>query len=355
MEEDGFSEDEIATPKKGLIANLFDGNGSNREKWLNVILAIVILEYLRLLYIDIKSLGYVLSGQGYPFRMVYFGSYADLLYLPIVYYIFYKRRRWGWIALFVVKLITIEPTLLYYFNDYLPTSGADIFPYFLLTIPINIFILLYLWKPAVSSIFKVNDKIKWLTLLSVVLILALLTIFGNHNYPPDRNSITENLTKTAGKDQEDTTGKPRPKLLALIKATGRKPVDTTYMRTGFYFLAEKSEGIDMRLENSNEIYTLSRLPFASVKNVSEANLEKSHLDGKDYMELIMTLDKKGTNDLEKGTGNPLHPKIAVVVANRLLYVLENATSVKSGIMSVLLDGYSGQEMEAMLDSVKNKR
>jgi len=355
MAEDGFSEDEIAAPKKGLLANIFDRSTPNREKWLNVVLAIVILEYLHLLYIDIKSIGYILSGQGYPFRMVYFGSYADLLYLPFVYYIFYKRMRWGWIALFVVKLSTIEPALLYYFNDYLPASKADIFPYFLLTIPINIFILLYLWKPAVSSIFRVNDKTKWLTVLSVVLILTLLTFFGNHNYHTNRNSITENLTNTAGKNQEDTAGKPRPKFLALIKATGRKPVDTTYMRTGFYFLAEKNEGIDMRLEKSNEIYTISRLPFASVINISEANLEKSHLDGKDYMELIMTFDKKGTNDLAKGTGNPLHPKIAVVVANRLLYVLENATSVKSGIMSVLLDGYSGQEIEAMLDSIKNKR
>ena len=132
-----------------------------------------------------------------------------------------------------------------------------------------------------------------------------------------------------------------------------KLIDSTYMRTGFYFLAEK--GISMHLDKSNEIYTISPSPFASVENVIKTKIEKTQLKNGDYTELCMTFDKIGTENLTEGTGNPLHPKIAVVVANHLLYVVENTTSIKTGVMCVGLVGYSEKEMEEMRHSVDIKR
>jgi hypothetical protein len=168
-----------------------------------------------------------------------------------------------------------------------------------------------------------------------------------------RSSNAENQVDTAGKKTAGTTSAPR--LLALIKATEQKPISSTYIPTGFYFLAEKGKGIDMRKEQSAEIYTISLVPFASVENIIKTKFEKTHLKNGDYTELCMTFDNKGTKDLAKGTGNPSHPKIAVVIANRLLYVVENTTSIKTGIMCVGLIGYSEQEMEKMRDSVDIKR
>ncbi|MDB4920049.1 MAG: hypothetical protein JWQ54_2032 [Mucilaginibacter sp.] len=350
-------EDELATPKKGLLANIFKVSSYNHEKWLNIILAIAVFEYLHLLYTDIKMFDHILNGQDYLYRMTYVLSYLDLLCLPFVYYMFYKRMRWGWIALFGIKLFTIEPSLLFYFNEYWPVEhGIGLLTYSLLIIFLDIPILIFLWKQEISSIFKVNSKTKRLTFLSIVFMLVLLTCVGQYNRAnyAEIKSNTENQTETAGKPSDTTTGPP-PKLLTLIKARHEKPIDTTYMPTGFYFLAEKGKGIDMREEKSDEIYTISPLPFASVKNISKVKFEKVQLREGEYTELCMTFDDTGTKNVAKGTGNPQHPKIAVIIANRLLYVVENRTSIKTGIMCVALLGYSEKEMEEMRNSIDIKR
>jgi hypothetical protein len=132
-------------------------------------------------------------------------------------------------------------------------------------------------------------------------------------------------------------------------------IDTRYMSTGFYFLAEKGKGVNMRRERSDEIYTISPLPFASVENLSKTELKKKHLKDGDYTELCMMFNNKGTKDLAEGTGNPLHPNIAIIIANKLLYVVENTTSIKTGVMCVGLVGYSEQEMKKMKISADNKR
>ena len=138
-------------------------------------------------------------------------------------------------------------------------------------------------------------------------------------------------------------------------ATANASSGTANMRTGFYFLAEKGKGIAMHKEQSDEIFTLSPVPFASVDNISSTKMEKSHLRDGDYTELCVTFDKKGTADLAAGTGNPLQPRIAVVIAGKLLYVVENRTSIRTGIMCVGLVGYSEQQMQDMRDAVDHKK
>jgi len=143
--------------------------------------------------------------------------------------------------------------------------------------------------------------------------------------------------------------------VSVTNITGKKIADTTYMPTGFYFLVPESKGINKRVEKSETAYTIASSPFASVKNISKVKLETTHLKGTFDTELCLTFDEKGTKDLEEGTGNPMHPKIAVVIANKLLYVVENTSKIKTGIMCIALIGYSEQEMETMRHSVENKR
>jgi len=166
--EESFSKDEIVTPKQGMLINIFKGN--KQENWLTAILAIAVFEYLHLIYSDIK-----LSESVYPIRMITLFSYIDLLYWPFVFYMFYKRMRWGWILLFGIKLFTIVPSLLFYYKEYLPIDGVNLFSYLLLTILLDISILIFLWQPDISRIFKVNKRIKMLTVSSIVLMLVLLT------------------------------------------------------------------------------------------------------------------------------------------------------------------------------------
>ena len=137
--------------------------------------------------------------------------------------------------------------------------------------------------------------------------------------------------------------------------SGNKRIDTAYMYTGYYFLTEGPGGVNMKKENSDEIYTISKVPFASVNNIVKAELEQNKLDGKTYNNLCMTFDAEGTKDLEEGTGNPRHPQIAIVIANKLLYVVDNNVNFTTGMMCVALVGYFKMEMEMMLQAVLDKK
>jgi preprotein translocase subunit SecD len=155
----------------------------------------------------------------------------------------------------------------------------------------------------------------------------------------------------------DHSSKKQPHFSAShsIDTLGNKKADTTYMYTGYYFLTEVQDGIKMKKENSNEIYSIAKVPFASVNNIVKAELEQTKVNGEIYNELCMTFDAKGTKDLEEGTKNPLHSQLAVVIANKLLYVADNNVKSEIGIMCVALVGYSEQEMQIMRQAIVNKK
>jgi hypothetical protein len=141
----------------------------------------------------------------------------------------------------------------------------------------------------------------------------------------------------------------------LIDSSWVKNIDTNYMHTGFYFLTVEKNGIRKRQEKSDEIYIIAPKPFASVDNIIKTKLEKNRLDnGEVYTELCLTFDAKGTKDLKEGTGNYLHPKMAVVIANKLLYIVDNNVNIKTGVMCIGLVDYSEEEMETMQKAVDNK-
>src|SRR5688500_8847520 len=108
--------------------------------------------------------------------------------------------------------------------------------------------------------------------------------------------------------------------------------DSSYVFTGFYFLADEGQGIKMQKDHSDEVYNISKNPFVSIKNILRATAQKNVIQGRDTYGVTIVLDNPGTKDLEQGTGDPSHPYIAVVIANRLLYIVENTSQIKTGIM-----------------------
>ncbi len=56
--------------------------------------------------------------------------------------------------------------------------------------------------------------------------------------------------------------------------------------------------------------------------------------------LTLDFDEKETQDYIKATGNPSYPFMAVVIANRLLYVVENKEKMTNGNVTILIDGYT---------------
>lgn len=143
-----------------------------------------------------------------------------------------------------------------------------------------------------------------------------------------------------------------PLILLLPVMSYKSP---SYMRTGFYYLAEPSHGVRMQKAHSNEIYSVARSPFASVDHISRTELSRQNCDGTKTVALCMIFDPEGTKDIQRGTGNPLHPKIAVIIANKLLYVVDNSTRIEKGVMCILVDEYSEQEIAAMQKAIEEKK
>jgi preprotein translocase subunit SecD len=151
------------------------------------------------------------------------------------------------------------------------------------------------------------------------------------------------------------------KLRPIDQHTQLSEIDTTYLRTGFYYLADGEDGIVKKCESDEKIYTLSKTPFASVDDVSDTELKWEKIEGKTYPELCLHFNEKGKQALAEGTGNPLHPQIAAVIAGKLLYVVDNRPESKTtgGTMCVYIIGsgvgISGLEVEAMKRAVDEKR
>ena len=131
--------------------------------------------------------------------------------------------------------------------------------------------------------------------------------------------------------------------------------DSFYVFTGFYFLADNEQGIKMRKDHSNEVYNISRNPFVSIKNILRAAAQKNVIQGHDTYGVTIVLDNAGTKAFEQGTGNSAHPYVAVVIANRLLYVVENTSKIKTGIMQIALVDYSEKEVNDMIEAITQKR
>jgi len=128
----------------------------------------------------------------------------------------------------------------------------------------------------------------------------------------------------------------------------------TYVTTGFYFLAAGDSGITMRKDFSNEVYTLADKPFIGVNNFKNARVQKSKDEQGVYSLLNIVLDDAGASKLKEVTGNPAYPQIAVVIANRLLYVVQNKGKVTTGVMNIIVDDYSDEEMKEMLRAISRK-
>jgi len=140
----------------------------------------------------------------------------------------------------------------------------------------------------------------------------------------------------------------------IINSSDTSKVDSSYVRTGFYFLTDIGKAIKMHMDHSNQDFYISQKPFVSVKNILRVNAQKNIIDGRTTWGVTLVLDNQGTKDLEEATGNSIYPKIAIVMANRLLYVVENSSKIKTGIMQIILIDYNQNEVDEMVNAISNK-
>lgn len=141
------------------------------HRWVNVIVTISALQYLQVLYNDIRVLDNVIRNQNFRFRSVFLGSYFDLLFLPIAFYLFYKRRRWGWIFILVTNSFTIFLSLAYFFLYYIHVADSA-FPFFLFKTLLSTIFVFALWKPKIRLLYNIDNKTGLLTVFVTAIMLV---------------------------------------------------------------------------------------------------------------------------------------------------------------------------------------
>lgn len=140
----------------------------------------------------------------------------------------------------------------------------------------------------------------------------------------------------------------------LYSAADTAALRSIYMPTGFYYLTD-NDGVRMVKEHTLQVYNLNRLPFASVEQVARYHVEKRPSGNEIFASLVLEFDKEGTQSLLEGTGNPVYPYVAVVIANRLLYVVKNEAKIKRGVMTISLVGYTDAQIEEMVKAIYQKK
>ncbi|HET7002213.1 MAG TPA: hypothetical protein VFI33_12915 [Puia sp.] len=166
-------------------------------KWINLFLVFIALEYLRAIFVKIRYIIHTIqfltrenrngfervSRDSYIFFSIFF-EIAYIIYIPVLFYLLYKKRRWGWMLLFADQLISFLLSIgnSYYFFKYqsvMTTQAAS----WLFWIFLRGVFVYFLWQDKVSSYFNVPRQIKEkIVMASILLCLAYLAVLKIYFY-----------------------------------------------------------------------------------------------------------------------------------------------------------------------------
>jgi hypothetical protein len=158
------------------------GSSIKAGKWLNLFLTLVAVQYLWYLFKAIKHFIQFYQYESLGFDLVMFSDYIILLYVPLVFYLLYKRKRWGWILLFADNLVSaffllcILPFQFVHNDTVRGNIASDLWTLF-----ISIAFVAFLWREDIASYCGVDsmDKKKYayrISILAVILSAGLLCL-----------------------------------------------------------------------------------------------------------------------------------------------------------------------------------
>jgi hypothetical protein len=144
-------------------------------KWLNILLLLVVLDYLWILYDTIRDVVLYLRCAYCEFDLSFFlFSLLGIVYVPFIFYLLLKRKRWGWILLFadsgITALSRLNQMLLLFKYQGVPVGSTTTF---IVAILIKVGFLIFLWRKEISDYFNVSIKAKQYTLIFLIFVTVL--------------------------------------------------------------------------------------------------------------------------------------------------------------------------------------
>ncbi len=134
------------------------------RQWLTYLLLVIGLQYVWTLFGMVKKVIRLLNREN--FFWVDYIDFVSVLYVPFIFYLLFKKRRWGWILLFADNIATLIMSLsqTYIFFKYQDVHHGSTTS-FLFPILIRAAFAYFLWTDAIAVLFCVNTRTKKRTAL----------------------------------------------------------------------------------------------------------------------------------------------------------------------------------------------
>lgn len=145
-------------------------------KWLNILLLFIVLDYAWKFYNSIKTFVYFSRCNNCTFDITMVLTIVGLIYVPVIFFLLYKKKRWGWILLFADNLFIFITSLFqsYIFFKYQEQHRGDTST-FVFSILIRAAFVFFLWRVPISDFFGVTHNSKKDTAV-VTTVIAILFI-----------------------------------------------------------------------------------------------------------------------------------------------------------------------------------
>lgn len=151
------------------------------NKWLNILLLLLALQYGWSLFLIAKRIITFFQCYNCSFDISFLAEVLTLLYIPFIFFLLLKRKRWGWILLFADNLISLISRLgqFYLFLKYQGIHQNDTTS-FLWPITIKAAFIFFLWRDSIADHFNVTHEMKKksVTITLAGILLIILTIYA---------------------------------------------------------------------------------------------------------------------------------------------------------------------------------
>jgi hypothetical protein len=138
------------------------------KKWVNILLLVIGAQYVWTVFETVKKGISYFQCNSCSFDITIIISLWLLIYVPVIFFLLLKRKRWGWILLFADNLFILisRVSQSYIFFKYQQIHQGDTTS-FLIPIFIRTAFVSFLWRNPITEHFGVTHEIKKKTALII--------------------------------------------------------------------------------------------------------------------------------------------------------------------------------------------
>lgn len=148
--------------------SMLPAEAAEPPKWLPILILLMVLYYGWTLYSTAQALLFHLECKDCNRFFLRYVSFLPLLYLPVGLYMFFKRKRWGWIILFAHNLFQLISSLFASYSISTDKGYRGNKDDFYLLLAMKALFVLLLWRDSIAAHYDVSPATKRKTLIGTI-------------------------------------------------------------------------------------------------------------------------------------------------------------------------------------------